>query len=79
MKRIAKKLALKITLLAIAASIAPVLAGEDGLAVRNCTWCHGNMVAPRLAGQQPAYLLKQIKDSREHTRQPVFKTIHVGV
>ena len=77
MKRIARKLALKITLLAIAASIAPVLAGEGGLAVRNCTWCHGTsgqgyMVAPRLAGQRPAYLLKQIKDFREHTRDNPF-------
>src|ERR1700746_2609072 len=77
MKRIAKKLALKIVLLAISASFAPVLAGEDGLAVRNCTWCHGTsaqgyMVAPRLAGQQPAYMLKQIKDLREHTRDNPF-------
>lgn len=77
MKRIARKFAFKITLLAIAVSIDPVLAGEDGLAVRNCTWCHGTsgqgyMVAPRLAGQQPAYLLKQIKDLREHTRDNPF-------
>ena len=77
MKRIAKKWALKITLLAIAASIGPVLAGEDGLAVRNCTWCHGTsgqgyMVAPRLAGQQSAYLLKQIEDLLEHTRDNPF-------
>src|SRR5215472_1073887 len=77
MKRIAKKFSLKMALLAIAASIAPVLAGEDSLAVRNCTWCHGTsgqgyMVAPRLAGQQPAYLLKQIKDLRQHTRDNPF-------
>ena len=30
------------------------------------------MVAPRLAGQQPAYLLKQLKDMREHTRDNPF-------
>ena len=45
--------------------------------VRNCTWCHGTsgqgyMVAPRLAGQQSAYLLKQIEDLREHTRDNPF-------
>ena len=77
MKWIARKLALKTTLLAIAATITPVLAGEGRLAVRNCTWCHGTsgqgyMVAPRLAGQRPAYLLKQIKDLREHTRDNPF-------
>jgi cytochrome c553 len=77
MKRIVAKSALRLTLLAIAISIAPALAGGDGLAVRNCTWCHGTSgqgytVAPRLAGQQPAYLMKQIKDLREHTRDNPF-------
>ena len=77
MMRIAKKLVLKIMLFAIASSIAPVLAGEDGLAVRNCTWCHGTsgqgyMVAPRLAGQRPAYVESQIRSFREHTRDNPF-------
>src|SRR5712691_7217345 len=78
MKRIIWKMALKITLLAaVVASIAPVIAGEEGAAVRNCTWCHGTsgqgyMVAPRLAGQRPLYIESQLRSYREHTRDNPF-------
>jgi cytochrome c553 len=77
MKRIVWKIALKITLLAVVASIAPVIAGEEGAAVRNCTWCHGTsgqgyMVAPRLAGQRPFYIESQIRSFRDHFRDNPF-------
>jgi cytochrome c553 len=73
MKRIAGKIALG----ALLVSIAPVIAGEQGAVVHNCTWCHGTgaqgyMVAPRLAGQRPLYLMNQIRDFREHTRDNPF-------
>lgn len=66
-----------IVLFALVVSIAPVNAEEQAAAVRNCTWCHGTsaqgyMVAPRLAGQRPLYLLNQIRDFREHTRDNPF-------
>jgi cytochrome c553 len=70
-------IAWKIALLALLVSIAPVIAGEQGAVVRNCTWCHGTgaqgyMVAPRLAGQRPLYLLNQIRDFHAHTRDNPF-------
>jgi cytochrome c553 len=60
------------TLLALAASSAPALAGDHAV-VRNCTWCHGTSaqgytVAPRLAGQRPLYLESQIRSFGEHMR-----------
>jgi len=71
------RIAWKIAFLAVVASIAPVLAGELGAPVRNCTWCHGTsgqgyMVAPRLAGQRPLYLETQISSFREHFRDNPF-------
>ena len=54
------------------------------LAIRNCTWCHsgsaqGYTPAPRLAGQRPQYIEKQLVNFRDaHARQSVFETIHVG-
>jgi cytochrome c553 len=68
-----KRIAWKIVLSALVVSITPVVAGEQAAGVGNCTWCHGTgaqgyMVAPRLAGQRPLYLLNQIRDFREHTR-----------
>jgi cytochrome c553 len=68
-----KGIAFKSALLALAVSIAPVVAGEPGAAVRNCTWCHGTSaqgytVAPRLAGQRPLYIEGQIRSFREHIR-----------
>jgi cytochrome c553 len=72
-----KRIVQTIVLLALVVSIAPVNAEEQAAAVRNCTWCHGTsaqgyMVAPRLAGQRPLYLLNQIRDFREHTRDNPF-------
>ena len=72
-----KRIALKMALLALVVSIAPVIAGEQAGVVRNCTWCHGTgaqgyTVAPRLAGQRPLYVLKQIKDFHEHIRDNPF-------
>ena len=72
-----KRIVRKIVLFALVVSIAPVNAEEQAAAVRNCTWCHGTsaqgyMVAPRLAGQRPLYLLNQIRDFREHTRDNPF-------
>jgi cytochrome c553 len=72
-----KRIVRKIVLFALVASIAPINAEEQAALVRNCTWCHGTsaqgyMVAPRLAGQRPVYLLNQIRDFREHTRDNPF-------
>jgi cytochrome c553 len=72
-----KRIALKMALLALVVSIAPVAAGEQAAAVRNCTWCHGTgaqgyTVAPRLAGQRPLYVFKQIRDFHEHIRDNPF-------
>ncbi len=68
-----KGIAFKSALLAIVVSIAPVVAGEQSAAVRNCTWCHGTSaqgyaIAPRLAGQRPLYVEGQIRNFREHIR-----------
>jgi cytochrome c553 len=72
-----KRIGLKAAVLAIVASIAPAMAWDEDARVRNCTWCHGTsaqgyMVAPRLAGQRPAYTESQIRSFREHTRDNPF-------
>ena len=71
-----KRIGLKAALLALMACIGPAMAW-DGANVRDCTWCHGTsaqgyMVAPRLAGQRPAYLESQMRSFREHTRDNPF-------
>jgi len=71
-----KRIGLKTALLAIVASITPA-AAWDGDSVRDCTWRHGTsgqgyMVAPRLAGQRPAYIESQIRSFRDHTRDNPF-------
>lgn len=77
MKRIGLKIALlKVALLAVLTSIGPATAW-DTAKIRNCTWCHGTgaqgyQVAPRLAGQRPAYIFKQIRDLRSHVRDNPF-------
>jgi cytochrome c553 len=68
-----KGIAFKSALLALATSLTPVVAGEPGAMVHNCTWCHGTSaqgytIAPRLAGQRPLYLEGQIRSFREHIR-----------
>ena len=71
-----KRIGLRIALLVMMACVAPAMAW-DGASVRNCTWCHGTsaqgyMVAPRLAGQRPAYLEGQMRSFRDHTRDNPF-------
>ncbi|WMT73412.1 c-type cytochrome [Bradyrhizobium sp. Ash2021] len=72
-----KRTGLKAAVLAIVASIAPAMAWDGDASIRNCTWCHGTsgqgyMVAPRLAGQRPAYTESQIRSFREHARDNPF-------
>lgn len=71
-----RRIGARIALLAMMACIGPAMAW-DGSSVRNCTWCHGTSaqgytVAPRLAGQRPAYIESQIRSFREHTRDNPF-------
>jgi cytochrome c553 len=70
------RIGLRLALLAMMACVTPAMAWDDA-SVRNCTWCHGTSaqgytVAPRLAGQRPAYLLGQIRSFRDHTRDNPF-------
>jgi cytochrome c553 len=67
------KAALLLMLSALATSIVLAVAGEQGVSVRNCTWCHGTSaqgytIAPRLAGQRPAYLETQLGSFHAHFR-----------
>ncbi|MBR0776808.1 cytochrome c [Bradyrhizobium diazoefficiens] len=71
-----KRIGLKTALLVTMACVGPASAWDD-TSVRNCTWCHGTsaqgyMVAPRLAGQRPAYLESQMRSFRNHTRDNPF-------
>jgi cytochrome c553 len=72
-----KLINMKIAVLALvcsAAAAASASAGELRAAnVRNCTWCHGTSAqgyatAPRLAGQRPGYIEKQLVSFANHTR-----------
>lgn len=63
----------KIAVLAVSLFAASPLLAENTLPVRNCTWCHGTSaqgfsVAPRLAGQRPAYVLHELRSFRAHER-----------
>ena len=83
MKHIGSNIA-ALTILLISAG--PLLAQEDpqfriladgDLPVRNCTFCHGPsgqgfMVAPRLAGQRPQYIVKQLGNFVGHIRDNPF-------
>lgn len=71
-----KRFGLTAALLVVMAFLGPASAWE-GAEVRNCTWCHGTSgqgytVAPRLAGQRPAYLETQIRNFRDHSRDNPF-------
>ena len=75
MGRIGLKTAV-LAIFAFALSTFPGSAGESA-AVRNCTWCHGTgaqgyTVAPRLAGQRPAYIMSQLRSFHDHTRDNPF-------
>jgi len=72
-----KLINMKIAVLALvcsAAAAASASAGQLRAAnVRNCTWCHGTSAqgyatAPRLAGQRPGYIEKQLVSFANHTR-----------
>jgi cytochrome c553 len=69
-----KNIRLKIAILAIVSSAAPLLAGDvEPASIRNCTWCHGTSghgyaPAPRLAGQRHQYIENQLLNFRTHTR-----------
>ena len=74
-----KRIGLEIAVLAIFAFALSTLSGSAGesAAVRNCTWCHGTgaqgyTVAPRLAGQRPAYIMSQLRSFHDHTRDNPF-------
>lgn len=71
MKRIRFDIA-ALAIFAFAVSTVSAWSGESA-AVRNCTWCHGAgaqgyTIAPRLAGQRPAYTMSQIRSFHDHTR-----------
>ncbi|UFX46260.1 cytochrome c [Bradyrhizobium sp. 41S5] len=71
--RSAWTVALLIALSALVAPTAAAVAGEQTVSVQNCAWCHGTSaqgyaIAPRLAGQRPAYLETQLKSFHEHFR-----------
>ncbi len=74
-----KRIGLKIAILAVFASTAFNLSARasESTAVRNCTWCHGTgaqgyTVAPRLAGQRPQYIMSEIRNFRDHSRNNPF-------
>jgi cytochrome c553 len=74
-----KRIGMKTAALAIFAFVLSTLSSSAGesAAVRNCTWCHGTgaqgyTVAPRLAGQRPAYIMSQIRSFHDHTRDNPF-------
>jgi cytochrome c553 len=55
----------------------PAAGDAEGLAVRNCNWCHGGSAsgyppAPALAAQRPQYIAKQLANFRAHTRDTPF-------
>jgi cytochrome c553 len=55
------------------AAYAQMVSSGARYAGRNCTWCHGNSlqgfaVAPRLAGQNREYIVKQLDNIRNNTR-----------
>jgi cytochrome c553 len=78
-----KYIRLKIAVLAMTCFAASAAAGHaESLAVRNCTWCHGGSAqgytpAPRLAGQRPQYVEKQLMNFREHTRDNPFSKLYM--
>jgi cytochrome c553 len=71
-----RRLNWKIAMIALLALAGRASAGE-GLAVQNCTWCHGTsgqgyMVAPRLAGQRSQYIESQVRSFHDHVRDNPF-------
>lgn len=63
-------------------AILPARGGSESPAVRNCTWCHGASAqgyapAPRLAGQQPAYIESQLASFRDRRRDAPFARLYM--
>jgi cytochrome c553 len=63
----------KFVALAISLVAASPLLADDAPPVGNCNWCHGTSgrgfsVAPRIAGQKAAYILRQITGFGAHSR-----------
>ena len=62
---------------AVSLAVSSAAVHAESAAIRNCTWCHsgsaqGYTPAPRLAGQHPKYIEKQLVNFREHTRDGPF-------
>ena len=79
MKHIRSKIAI---LAIIAAAVSSSTGHAESLAIRNCTWCHGGSAqgytpAPRLAGQRPQYVEKQLMNFRKHTRDNPFSKLYM--
>ena len=74
---------LRFAALGMVVSIAPSFAGDlVNTNVRNCTWCHGPSAqgyapAPRLAGQQPLYIVRQLSSYRAHRRDNPFSKMYM--
>jgi len=63
-------------------AICPLAGHAENLAIRNCTWCHGASAqgyspAPRLAGQRPVYIEKQLMSFRAHTRNTPLSKLYM--
>lgn len=67
---------------AAVSAMSAVAARAESAATRNCTWCHGGSAqgytpAPRLAGQQPAYIENQLVNFSNHTRDNPFSKLYM--
>lgn len=78
-----KYIRLKIAVAAMTCLAVSAAAGHaESPAVRNCTWCHGGSAqgytpAPRLAGQRPQYIEKQLVNFSAHTRDNPFSKLYM--
>jgi len=74
---------LKIAVAAVTCLTISAAAGHaESPAIRNCTWCHsgsaqGYTPAPRLAGQRPQYIEKQLMNFSAHTRDNPFSKLYM--
>ncbi|WP_245299887.1 c-type cytochrome [Methylocystis bryophila] len=54
-------------------SSSPGTQAQEALPTRNCTWCHGSSAqgfstAPRIAGQKPHYIVRELLAFKDHSR-----------
>ncbi len=74
---------LKIAVAAVTClTVSAAAAHAESPAIRNCTWCHGGSAqgytpAPRLAGQRPQYIEKQLMNFSAHTRDNPFSKLYM--